>query len=589
MKFRGVPLLLCVLLAMANSNLAPAMGASYSLSLTVRQTPSATDPIVTLYGQIKPVIKAQKVAIEVETNKKWHGTALSTSTTSSGTWKVEAVATARNATVKYRAVASVGSRHIYSSARSVKVQQIPEMNSADPSTLISESGPGGRIHGMDISKWQHPGDATIDFVKMYKAGIRFVMIKASDTRDTSDAQALKYLVMDHNAAQSAGIYTGFYYYASLPDSTDTAVIIQDAQAQAQKAIWRLASLGGYTNRDLSYALDLENNCVRVSSSGSCSKYAARSAVTLWASTWLSAVQAKTGRAPIIYSYPQFLENAMTRSPSLLQYPLWIAHYSLNPFDPLSQPGQKTAGCFVHSWTTSNCSSLWMVWQYTSCGIAKKYGVPGTRVDLDVFRGTTNAFLDLVKGTWTPEAADLMPVQEPSTTTVLSQSASNTKKPIIIMVDVNRPSGAPVVTGTVKFVPDPLGGLKLTPLQSAVRSSSGSWTLTIKALPAGTWNGAIVFTDISGTHATSSAPVQLTIATGPTPSPTPTPTPTPSPTPSATGSVTPSPTPTTTASPTATPTPTPTSTGSAKPTPTVKPTLKPTKAPVVDSCKYQVKN
>lgn len=553
MKFRKGSLLLCVLIAIANTNLSPALGASYSLSLTVRQTPSATDPIVTLYGQIKPVKKAQRVAIEVEFNKKWKGTALATSTTSSGTWKIEAVATALNATVKYRAVALVGSKHVYSSARSVKVQQIPEMNSADPTALISEAGPGGRIHGMDISKWQHPSDAPIDFVKMYNAGIRFVMIKSSDSRDTSDAQALKYLVMDHNAAQSAGIYTGFYYYATLPDTTDTAIIIQDAQAQAQKAIWRLASLGGYTNRDLPYALDLENNCVRVSSSGSCSKYASRIAVTLWANTWLSAVAEKTGRAPIIYSYPQFLENAMTRSSELLKYPLWIAHYSLNPFDPLSQPGQKTAGCFVHSWTISNCSSLWIVWQYTSCGIANKYGVPGTRVDLNVFRGTTSAFLDLVKGTWTPEAADLMPVQEPTTTTINSTTASNSNKPVVFMVDVNRPTGTPVVTGTVKFVADPLSGLNLTPLQNAVRSSSGSWTLTVKGLPAGTWNGSIVFSDISGTHATSSMPVQLTIAQGPTPTPSPTPTPT------------------------------------VKPSPSVKPTPKPTKAPVVDSCKYQIKN
>lgn len=559
MKFTGriLPFLLCALVAMANTNLSPAVGASFTLSLTVRQTPSVTDPVVTLYGQLKPVKKAQKVAVEVEFNKKWKGTALATSTTSSGTWKIEAVATALNATVKYRAVAFVGTKRIYSSARSVKIAQIPEMNNADPSSLISETGPGGRIHGIDISKWQHPGDAPIDFVKMYDAGIRFVMIKASDTRDTSDAQALKYLVMDHNAAQSAGIYTGFYYYATLPDTTDPAIIVQDAQAQAQKATWRLASLGGYTSRDLPYALDLENNCVRVSSSGSCSKYATRDAVTLWASTWLSAVASTTGRAPIIYSYPQFLENAMTRSLDLLKYPLWVAHYSLNPFDPLSQPGQKTAGCFVHSWTTSNCSSLWIVWQYTSCGIAQKYGVPGTRVDLNVFRGTTSAFLDLVKGTWTPETADLMPVQEPTTTTVNSITASNSNKPVVFMVNVNRPTGTPVVTGTVKFTADPLSGLNLTPMQSAVRSSSGSWTLTVKGLPAGTWNGSIVFSDISGTHATSSTPVQLTITPGPTP------------------------TPTTTPSPTSTPT--------VEPSPSVKPTPKPTKAPVVDSCKYQIKN
>lgn len=547
MKLRGIPLLLCFVIAISSSSLSPALALSHSLTLTVRQTPSISDPLVSFFGQLKPVKKAQKVIIEVELNKKWHGTILTTSTTSSGTWKIVAVATAQKATVRYRAVAFVGKKRVYSSARSVKIQQTPEMNSADPTALISETGPGGRIHGMDISKWQHPNNAPIDFVKMYNAGIRFIMIKASDTRDTSDAQALKYLVMDHNAAQAAGIYTGFYYYATLPDTSDTAVIIQDAQAQAQKAIWRLASLGGYTDRDLSYALDLENNCVRVSATGSCSKYASRNAVTLWANTWLSAVAAKTGRAPIIYSYPQFLENAMTRSANLLKYPLWIAHYSLNPFDPLSQPGQKAAGCFVHSWTTSNCLSLWMVWQYTSCGIAKKYGVPGTRVDLDVFRGTPSAFLDLVKGTWTPEPADLMPVQEPSTTTIKSMTATTSNNPVVFMVDVTRPSQTPVVTGTVKFVADPGSGLNLTPIQSAIRSSSGSWTLTVKGLPAGTWNGAVVFTDVSGTHATSSAPVQLTISPGPTPTGTPT----------------------------------------VKPSPTAKP--KPSKTPVVDGCTYQIKN
>ncbi len=54
----------------------------------------------------------------------------------------------------------------------------------------------------------------LDFVKKYKAGLRFVMIKASDSRDEADALALKYVIMDRSAAQAAGIYTGFYHYAS---------------------------------------------------------------------------------------------------------------------------------------------------------------------------------------------------------------------------------------------------------------------------------------------------------------------------------------------------------------------------------------
>ena len=546
-------ILLAIILVFTSTDLYPALATTPSLSLTVRQTPSVTDPIVTLFGQLKPVKKSVNITVQVELSKKWRTTLLSARTTSSGTWKIEAAATALNAQVKYRAIASIGKSKIYSVARSIKITQIPEMSSYDPSSLILESGPGGRIHGMDISRWQHPDNATIDFVKMYKAGVRFVMIKSADSRDKADAEALKYLNMDHNAAQAAGIYTGFYYYATLPDTLDEATLIQDAQAQAQKAIWRLASLGGYTERDLSFALDIENNCVRRSISGSCTKYTSRNAVTLWAKTWLEAVEAKTGRSPIIYSYPQFLENAMVRDAALSNYPLWIAHYSLNPFDPLSQPGLKTAGCFVTPWTTANCSSLWAMWQYTSCGIAKKYGVPGTRVDLNVFRGSPSTFLDLAKGTWVPESADLMPVQEPTQITVNSITISNSRKPIIFSVDVNRPTGLPVVTGTVKFVADKIVPLPAGTTQNAVRSSSGRWTLTLKGVPAGQWNGRIIFSDLSGTHAISTSPVLLDVAPGPTPTPTPTPTSSPTPT----------------------------------PTPTPKPT--PTKAPVVDSCKYQIKN
>jgi GH25 family lysozyme M1 (1,4-beta-N-acetylmuramidase) len=58
---------------------------------------------------------------------------------------------------------------------------------------------------MDISRWQHPNDATIDFVKAYSSGIRFVLIKASDSRDDADVLAKKYVVMDRNAAQAAGM------------------------------------------------------------------------------------------------------------------------------------------------------------------------------------------------------------------------------------------------------------------------------------------------------------------------------------------------------------------------------------------------
>ena len=503
----------------------PATAVTSSLTMNLRQTPNATEVLITLYGNLKPTKSGTTVKIQVDSNGKWETTRFSTKVSKVGTWRVTALATALEAKVRYRAVAVVSGKSIYSAIRAIEIKQQPEISNVDPALFIDLLGPGGRIHGADISRWQHPNDAQIDFAKMYAAGVRFVFIKASDTRDSADQLAIKYAAMDHNAAQAAGIYTGFYHYAVLPDVTDPEDIKKDALAQAQKVVWRLASLGGYGEKDLPYALDLENKCVKVSTSGACQKYATRTAVTLWATTFLAAVKEKTGRTPILYSYANFLESSMVRSTELAQYPLWLAQYAIDPANPINQPGLKSIGCYVHSWTGANCDSQWTVWQYTSCGIADKYGVPGSRLDLNVFRGTPYAFLDLAKGTWTPTLTDLMPIQEPSTLTVLDQSATTTNKLVTFKVSVVRPSGLPVVTGGVKLVFDKTTLPDPKPVQTIVREASGVWTLAVKGVPAGSYIGKVLYQDVSGTHADSSFPVTFTVTQGPTPTPKPTPSPT----------------------------------------------------------------
>lgn len=503
----------------------PATAVTSSLTMNLRQTPNASEVLITLYGNLKPTKSGTTVKIQVDSNGKWETTRFSTKVSKVGTWRVTALATALEAKVRYRAVAVVSGKSIYSAIRAIEIKQQPEISNVDPALFIDLLGPGGRIHGADISRWQHPNDAQIDFAKMYAAGVRFVFIKASDTRDSADQLAIKYAAMDHNAAQAAGIYTGFYHYAVLPDVTDPEDIKKDALAQAQKVVWRLASLGGYGEKDLPYALDLENKCVKVSTSGACQKYATRTAVTLWATTFLAAVKEKTGRTPILYSYANFLESSMVRSTELAQYPLWLAQYAIDPANPINQPGLKSIGCYVHSWTGANCDSQWTVWQYTSCGIADKYGVPGSRLDLNVFRGTPYAFLDLAKGTWTPTLTDLMPIQEPSTLTVLDQSATTTNKLVTFKVSVVRPSGLPVVTGGVKLVFDKTTLPDPKPVQTILRETSGVWTLAVKGVPAGSYIGKVLYQDVSGTHADSSFPVTFSVTQGPTPTPKPTPSPT----------------------------------------------------------------
>ena len=517
--------LLSIALVVAIAGAPQSVAASSILSMSVKQTPSASETLLTMYGNLKPNRSGTVVKIQVDTGGKWTTTRFSTKVTKVGTWKVTALATALNADVRYRAVSVIGGKSLYSNIRAITVKQQPEISNTDPAQFIDLTGPGGRIHGADVSRWQHPNDKPIDFVKMYEAGMRFVFIKASDTRESADLLAVKYAAMDHHAAQAAGIYTGFYHYAVLPDVTDPEDIKRDALAQAQKVVWRLASMGGYSDRDLPYALDLENKCVRYSSTGACQKYATRSAVTLWATTFLASLKEKTGRTPILYSYANFLEGSMVRSAELAQYPLWLAQYAIDPANPINQPGIKTGGCYVHSWTGANCDSQWTVWQYSSCGIAPKYGVPGNRLDLNVFRGTPSSFLDLAKGSWTPTLVDLMPQQEPTVLTVVGQSATTTNKLVTFKVNVVRPSGSPVVTGSVKLVFDKTTTPATKPTQTILRETSGVWTLALKGVLAGTYSGKVLFQDVSGTHAESTSPVTFEVVQGPTPTPKPTPSPT----------------------------------------------------------------
>ena len=504
-------------------SLPTANAATPKLSMTVKQTPNVIEPLLTFYGTLTPKKSGLTVRIQSEIDGKWSDTRFSTKTTKLGTWKLETVVTAQDSVMKYRAKTTVGSKAIYSTSKKITIKPAAEISETEPVMAVEALGPGGRIHGVDISRWQHPYGKLIDFTKMYEAGIRFAMIKASDTRDEADALALQYLLIDRPAAQAAGIYTGFYHYAVLPNTRDRAAIVRDATAQAQKVIWRVSAIGGLTARDLPYALDLENNCVKVNSNGSCATYTNRSSVTLWAETFMEILNEKLGRKPIFYSYPSFLEGAMNKSAALSKYPLWLAQYSINPFDPINQPGLKPAGCYVHSWTSKECQSQWIIWQYSSCGIGTKYGVPSARVDLNVFRGTAQNFIDLTAGTWIPDPIDLMPVNEATTMLISKQKATDTSKAVTFSVGVNRPDGSPVVTGTVRFAFDPLAIDKPKLTQTVTRAASGLWTLSVKGLTAGTWVGTIQFTDQTKTHAVTELPVTFELLQGVEPTPEPTPT------------------------------------------------------------------
>jgi hypothetical protein len=133
-------------------------------------------------------------------------------------------------------------------------------------------------------------------------------------------------------------------------------------------------------------------------------------------------------------------------------------------------------------------------------------------------------MSLIKGKWQPEAADMMPVNEPTRMNLISTAITDTNKPVVVNIEVLRSIGTPVVTGTVVFRPTDKN-VKVKN-QTPVRSASGRWELSIEGLPAGVTAGTLNYVDISKTHADNEIPFTINLMQGPElPKPTPTPKPT----------------------------------------------------------------
>ena len=269
---------------------------------------------------------------------------------------------------------------------------------ADTSETISATGPGGRIFGLDISRYQHTKNQPINFSAMYGAGVRFLWINGGNTLSEPDVVATNYYVADRRGAQAVGIYTGFYYYAHLPNTTVKATIIANANNQASKIIKRIRAQGGYNSLDLPLALDLETNCTALTIFKICRHSMAKSNVTLWTKTWMHDIAAATGRQPFFYSYIGFINAHIAMDPYLSSYPLWISTAGINPSNPKNLPTLKSGHCPVSPWIDSHCTVNWQFWQYSGSGAGSHYGLQSGAVDLDVFQGSSLQFLDLVNGT-----------------------------------------------------------------------------------------------------------------------------------------------------------------------------------------------
>lgn len=229
------------------------------------------------------------------------------------------------------------------------------------------------ITGPDVSKWQHPDGAAIDWRRVRAAGNSFAFVKASEgpngDRTGGRYYTNEWFARDWAAAGAAGLARGAYHYAQ--PSTVPSVAVS-ARNQARYYVSVTGTLRG--RRDLPPVLDLET-------SGGLSP----SQLLVWARTWLREVQALTGRAPMIYTYEYFWQKAMADTAALSGYRLWFARYT-NDATQVDPPG---------GWDT------WTFWQYSSTGSIP--GVPA-RVDLDRYCCSRANFAALADGGAAPAAA-----------------------------------------------------------------------------------------------------------------------------------------------------------------------------------------
>ncbi len=388
---------------------------AYVPNLTINELPTVLirNQTIDLTGTAQGACSGKKISISRMTHGKW--TALGTSFAKSGKWKFETNSPKSSGVVVFKV--TCGGQYPATLVRPVVVE-----------APIEPTGPGNRILGLDISRWQHIPGKQINFSDMAAAGASFVIIKASDGTRQEDAIARKHVLPDAHNAKLAGLIVGYYHMVDVPATNSTKTLIASAKRQGSLAATRLEELGGYDNRTLPYTLDMEGINSKVN----------QASLFVWTKTFIKHFMSKTHRRPIIYSYRSFLATRYAKKAAVRDYlkmsHLWLAQPG-NPADPKVRVGGLTYGgndCFQTAWTVSSCRSVWTIWQYTSSGNRDKFGIPwrpqngkpcpsharycspgiGTgplHLDLNVFNGSKNDLVRLTQGTWNRTLSDYLPV------------------------------------------------------------------------------------------------------------------------------------------------------------------------------------
>jgi lysozyme len=205
-------------------------------------------------------------------------------------------------------------------------------------TAKKASGPS-HLYGIDISVYQ--GDE-IDFLTKNTDSLSFIICRATLGLTVTDAD----FKTNWSLIQQKGFIRGAYHFYECDD---------DPEAQAQHY---LSVIGTLSPDDLPPVLDFE----QAGLAGVTDKAKIQNDLL----TFLNAVQAATGRTPMIYVSPDFADEYLTDA-AFAKYPLYVADYN----------GQS-APAVPALWKQES----WTFWQKTDT-----VKIDNHVDDFDVFNGT----------------------------------------------------------------------------------------------------------------------------------------------------------------------------------------------------------
>ena len=258
-----------------------------------------------------------------------------------------------------------------------------------------EEGLSWTVSGPDVSRWQHPNGACIDWDQVAAGDPdsgtpprQFALIKATEgatyVNPYFGACGGSAERGDWNAVGAAGMARGAYHFArpSLP--------LSDAVAEAK---FFVATIGAQNVAGtLPPVLDIED-------AGGLTP----PQLITWTQLWLDTVRKATGRVPVIYTYPNFWATRFGGSTAFAAYPLWIADYR----DPTVGPRLPLQG----QWPA------WTMWQYTSS--ETQPGIRG-RIDMNWFAGDELALAAFADGSVPPS----WPITAPAPPLAIKAVAGN---------------------------------------------------------------------------------------------------------------------------------------------------------------------